>query len=132
MSNITDANGKPLESTPPKPQTAAGNGKSTGEMDVRTIPTGTLIWNLFLRAWDEKGMGMGMMQLEQLKAQQAMVADPPQLAELREQLKLAEHERFVLANELNVRFRDVDKARVDELGLELIDRTLGEPDEKSD
>jgi hypothetical protein len=117
----------------------AGSSKSNGiptpqteAVDVRRIPTGTLVWNLFLSAQAEQGLAGAIRQFQEIKKQQKMVADPPQLAQMIEHFKIAEHERYTIAKEINARFRDLDMRRCETLGLELFDPKVEhlEPEDK--
>lgn len=100
----------------------SGNGEAPRQMqDIRAVPTGTLVFNLIRVSVAELGMGNAIMAFEQEKKQQKMLIDPPPLSAMKEQFKSIEHDRFVMALELNRRFADMDMMRCAKLGIEIIE-----------
>ncbi|TAL41921.1 MAG: hypothetical protein EPN91_09585 [Salinibacterium sp.] len=109
---ILDQNEKPISN---------GANRKKDVHDVRTIPLGTLIFNLIRFAGEEIGIGNMIRQLEEIKLQQKMVADPPQLGALRKHLETLEEHRFICANEINARTAGIDKARLEACGITIED-----------
>jgi hypothetical protein len=124
MGLIEDANGNPMskdEETEEAPKNGA-NGKDTSKVtDIRTVPTGTLFYNLVLVAGKEQGAWAMIQQLEAMKAQQKMVQDPPQLTAMYAEFRHLEQSRFVMAQELNMRFKDFDMAFAARRGIEMFE-----------
>ncbi len=120
---LLDANEKPIQSAQAKEEAKNGHDHDSGKgkADVRTIPTGTLIYNLIRFTGEEIGMENVVHELEQVKLQQKMVADPPQLAPIRQHLAQLKEFRFVVANEINERFLTVDKMRLAQCGIEVVE-----------
>jgi hypothetical protein len=119
MGLIQDANGKPMSKDN---EPSNKNGKSQpGQVDIRTVPTGTLIYNLVLVAGKEQGAWAMIQQLEAMKAAQKVVGDPPQLTAMYAEFRNLEQSRFIMANELNVRFRDLDMAIAARRGIEIFE-----------
>lgn len=122
MSKLVDENNRPLQKEE-KPAASKNNGKSNSSvMDIRAVPTGTLIYNLILTTFDERAAGMVIGQMEQMKEVQKMVTDPPPLLMARAQLAQQEERRFAMASELNIRFLALDKQRIAECELEVLDK----------
>jgi len=114
---LTDKNGKPLNGAERKPPKNGQSGDSV--VDVRTVPTGTLIYNLVLTGSKELGARAMIQQLEMMKVQQKMVAEPPELAAMRAEHANLENARYVMAAELNARFKDFDAAFAARRGIEM-------------
>lgn len=118
MGMITDENGKKIDAEPTdgKPVT---NGQSHGPdiQDVRGLPTGTLIYNLIRVTGEEVGIEGFIHQMEAAKEAKKMVGEPPQLARAKEVYTAMCQRRFVFANELNQRFKDIDEARAAACGI---------------
>ena len=125
MSTILGADGKPT--TEPEAERPATNGHDKSETrDVRTVPTGVLIFNLCLCA---NGLQMNKMMLEQVTAemrQQKIIVDPPQVQQLKAVLEHQYMARDVMVGEINFRFRELDAQRVSKLEMEVVDRTAKE------
>ena len=121
MSRIVNQSGRPMEKELEKKEAPknGANKQEHGMLDIRTVPTGTLIYNLILATQDERGAGMAIHQMEMMKAQQKMVADPPQLENAKAAFVNHEQRRFALANEINIRFKASDESRVADLGMVL-------------
>lgn len=125
MGLIEDKNGKPLSDD--KEQSGDDNGKSNGArasggvMDVRTVPTGTLIYNLCLVTNREDGAFAMLQQLEQMKVTQKVVGDPPQLVAMHAEYQLLQEARYGMAAELNFRFKAMDIHRAKTLGVEIFE-----------
>jgi len=96
--------------------------------DLRSVRTGTLIFNLILASTVEQQMTMQVHQLARIKDQQNLVGDTPQAKQLMEQLQKVQVERYKLANEVNARFADHDARRAAQFDLE-IDEQLVEVNE---
>lgn len=136
MGLIEDANGNKLSepSNVDGPSNGA-NGKSTGDgpgggavTDIRTVPTGTLIYNLVLIAGKEQGAYAYIQQLEHAKTQQKILVDPPELTAMYNEFKHLEQGRYVMAQELNARFKDMDMAFAARRGIEIFEPGLpGQP-----
>ena len=131
MSSIVGPGGRPIEEKVSEEKDGAGahptNGKSNQELlDIRTVETGTLVYNLVLATQDERAVAMAVHQMEMMKAQQKMVVDPPPLEMAKQQFEIHEKRRFAMANELNQRFRAIDAARLAEAGIEVVDATTGD------
>lgn len=109
---LVDKNNNPLNEQ-------NGQNQEPAKRDARTLPTGTLIYNLIRFAGEEIGIENMIHQLEAIKQERKMVADPPQMAALKEHYKSLTQARFIVANEINERFESVDKARWAELGIEV-------------
>lgn len=120
---ITDENGNPLKSDQSEETQPDGEDRvgKISEQDVRTIPTGTLIYNLGKIAGREDGCMGRIEELEMIKAHQKMVQDPEELAMLKHHLPLLEHTRYVIASELNIRFKALDDALAKERGIEIFE-----------
>jgi hypothetical protein len=101
------------EEAPP----ATNGAAKKGIMDVRTVPTGQLIFNLIRAAGEEIGVGNAIQQVKAMKEQQKMVADPPQLEAMMNHLATMERYRYIIANEINERFKGIDQQRITELGI---------------
>lgn len=117
MSMITDENGKKIDAEPEaKP---GSNGQSHGPevQDVRGLPTGTLIYNLIRVTGEEVGIEGFIHQMEAAKEAKKMIVDPPQLARAKEVYTAMCQRRFIFANELNQRFKDIDEARALACGI---------------
>lgn len=120
--SLTDEHGRPLT----KEDDDKPNGKSKGgirreQVDVRSIPTGTLLWNLYLASNAEQMLIGQIHQLQVLKQMQKMVNDPPQMQQLVADYQNTERERYTIAREVNARFRDMDLSRCARLNIELYD-----------
>jgi len=128
MSTILGSNGKPLEDEVKKD---GPNGADKSEVqDVRTVPTGVLLFNLCLCS---NGMQMNRMTLDEMTRimkEQKVIADPPEVAYLKEALQHQLMARNVMVGELNYRFRDLDKKRLEEIQLEVVDRSDSPPAHK--
>lgn len=131
MGLIEDANGNPL-SEEEKP--VNGAKMQPKQVDIRTVPTGTLMYNLILVATKEQGAAAMIQQLEMMKAQQKMVQDPRELTAMYAELQNLEQSRYVMAQELNARFKDFDMAFAARRGIEIYEPgPVAEPDyEKGD
>lgn len=114
MSTLVDQNEKPI--------TNGQNGQSHGPetADVRTVPTGTLIYNLIRFTIDEIGLEGMVGHMLEAKEHHKMVADPPQLERAKEKLAQMQEARYIAAREINERLKDVDKARLDSLGIKVV------------
>jgi len=112
--SIVDQNEKPIPST-------NGANHSQDTHDVRSLPTGTLIYNLIRFTGEEVGLENVRHQLQMAKQQQKLVSDPPQLTALEEHLGSIQRARYIIAHEINERFADVDKMRVARLGIEIVE-----------
>ena len=112
---ITDKNGKPIDSDSPS------NGKKEEQkaVDVRTVPTGTLMYNLCLIASREDGAYAMLQQLEAQKVAQKSVTSSPDLLMMHEHYQALQHTRYGIAAELNFRFRDADLMHAEKLGVEM-------------
>lgn len=109
MGLIEDANGRPMsEEGAPANGSNGSSEESTAPVDIRTVPTGTLIYNLVLVAGKEQGAYAMIQQMEALKAEQRIVTDPPRLTAMYVELRNLEEARWVMAKELNIRFRSND------------------------
>jgi hypothetical protein len=117
MSTILDQNQRPIQSS------ENGQNKESSKVDVRTIPTGTLIYNLIRYTGEEIGIANTIHQIEAIKEQQKMVNDPPQLAAMRDHEKHVQAWRYLISVELNERFADIDNARLAGLSLSVVDLT---------
>ena len=129
MSPILGPDNKPVQSEPKETEKepVPKNGKSDkGFVDPRVVPFGTLVYNLDLAVFDEKMAGMAVANMLQMKAAQKIVADPPVLVQAKEDLGAHEIRRHAFANELNIRMRFIDAARIEEAGLEVEDLTKEE------
>ena len=140
MSNIVDPNNRPIETedkaeaeAPATEEKKGSNGESNqGVADIRAIPIGTLIYNLGLAILDERATGMAVQQMNQMKQEQKLVVDPPPLMMAKAHLEESEKRRFAFANEINIRFRDSDKRRIDESDLEVVNKVLEKEEEEAD
>lgn len=123
MGLISDENGKPMTTeTEEKAEETArpgSNGQSHGPevQDVRGLPTGTLLYNLIRVVGEEVGIEGFIHQMEEAKKAKKMVGDPPQLARAKEVYTAMCQRRFIFANELNERFKDIDAARAKACGI---------------
>jgi hypothetical protein len=137
MGLIEDANGNKMSepSNVDGPSNGA-NGKSTGDgpgggqtTDIRTVPTGTLIYNLLLVGGKEQGAYAYIQQLEHAKTQQKLVVDPPELQAMYAEFKNLEQARYTMAQELNVRFKEFDADIAKRRGIEIYEPNMpNEPD----
>jgi|SRR5690606_35790790 len=117
MSTILDKNARPISSE-------QQNGHSRqGTMDVRTIPTGTLIYNLIRYTNECMGLQGALQQFDLMRQQKLVVNEPPQITKIREHLEQAEACRYLISKELNDRFAEFDKGRIASLNLEVLDLT---------
>ena len=118
---LTDEHGKPLKAEADQKEAPPKNGESkkTGQQDVRTIPTGTLFYNLAKMASREDGCMAMIQQFEMMKAQQKMLEDPQPLAMAKQELDIIEQTRYIIARELNIRFAAIDVALAKERGIEI-------------
>lgn len=114
--SLVDANGNSMPQAEEAPPATNGAAKK-GIMDVRTVPTGQLIFNLIRAAGEEIGVGNAIQQVKAMKEQQKMVADPPQLEAMMNHLATMERYRYIIANEINERFKGIDQQRITELGI---------------
>lgn len=110
MSPITDANGNEVSS---KPEGGVEQG------DARRLPTGTLIYNLFRVATREDGAAAFIMHKEAEMHATKTVGKSPELEMMYKELAMLERDRFTLAIALNSRFRDVDLAYAEKIGVSL-------------
>lgn len=119
MGLISDENGKPMSSETEAQPKPGSNGQSHGPeiQDVRGLPTGTLIYNLIRVTGEEVGIEGFIHQMEAAKEAKKMVGEPPQLARAKEVYTAMCQRRFVFANELNQRFKDIDEARAKACGI---------------
>lgn len=117
MSSILGANGKPV-AEPEKDSPSTSNNREKSETrDVRTVPTGVLIFNLCLCA---NGLQLNRMTLDQVQMQmqqQKVIIDPPEVQQLKAILEHQYMARDVMVGELNFRFKDLDERRLAALGL---------------
>lgn len=113
MALIVDKNSNPM------PQTA--NGEADKDVfDVRAIPTGTLIYNLIRYTGEEVGLENMEHQLQAMKEQQKLVADPPQMVAIRARLQEIKERRYIIAKDINDRFADLDAAYRQKCGIEIL------------
>lgn len=118
--SITDEHGRPVSSgSNGKSETTEVAGIRKESVDVRSIPTGTLMWNLYLASNAEHALLSQIRQLQILKEAQKMVEDPPQMQKMIQDFHEAEQGRYTIAKELNARFHDRDMSRCSGLGIEL-------------
>jgi hypothetical protein len=134
MGLISDANGKPMTTeTEAKEEAKPGqNGQSHGPevQDVRGLPTGTLFYNLIRVVGEEVGIEGFIHQMEAAKISKKMVTDPPQLVRAKEVYAQMCERRFIFANELNQRFKDIDEARAKACGITVfVPKAAATPDE---
>lgn len=114
--SLVDAHGRPTSTEPqPKPDEQQPKGKA----DVRTLPTGTLMFNLIKYSAEEIGLENTLHLMKQKKEELKMVEDPPQMARLVEVLQHIGGIRYVLAMEMNTRFAEMDAAYCARVGVEL-------------
>lgn len=116
MSSLLDSNERPIQ---PEAAEKPANGKNHDQnvMDVRAVPTGTLLYTFVKTVMDETGVESFIHQMEAMKLQQRMVADPGELVRAKGVYHAMAQRRYVMARELNERFADLDKARRDALGI---------------
>lgn len=117
MSMITDENGNKIDA---EPEARPGsNGQSHGPeiQDVRGLPTGTLIYNLIRVTGEEVGIDGFIHQMEAAKESKKMIVDPPALARAKDVYMAMKQQVFIIANELNQRFKDIDEARAKACGI---------------
>jgi len=117
MTLITDENGKKHDSEPEARPGSNGQSHGPEVQDVRGLPTGTLLYNLIRVVGEEVGIEGFIHQMEAAKEAKKMVGDPPQLARAKEVYSAMCQRRFVFANELNQRFKDIDEARAVACGI---------------
>jgi hypothetical protein len=108
MSDLLD---KMKQTAQQAPQRAAPDPIPTEVADVRTIKTGILVYNLMRYTIDEIGLDNLKHQLEEVRAQQKMVAMPPQYDQIVAAHEDIKQRRWIIANEINLRFADIDDAR---------------------
>lgn len=114
--SLVDAHGRPTSAEPPpKPEEQLAKGKA----DVRTLPTGTLMFNLIKYSAEEIGLENTLHMMKQKKEELKMVEDPPQMARVAEVLQHIGGIRYVLAMEMNARFAEMDAAYCARVGVEL-------------
>ncbi len=123
MGLIKDEAGRDIVTDDAKPEAArpGSNGASAkpGRVDVRSLPTGTIIYNLIRVTGEEVGLENFIHGMEQQKAAQKLVGDPPQLAAAKQAYDQMVQSRFIFASVLNDRFKDVDAAYWARLGIEV-------------
>jgi hypothetical protein len=122
---LVDQNDKPIAAEPAVKE-AKGNGhaqKDPAVMDVRAMPTGTLVYNLIRQTCDEVGLENELNRMEAMKQMQRMVALPPQVQAQYDKIAAFHQEivrsRYIIAREINQRFADVDAMRREKEGVDL-------------
>lgn len=103
-----------------------GQSHSREIQDVRTVPSGTLFYNLAVVTAKEEAMGGMVQHIEMQKQQQKLLVDPPELVFLKSQLEHFMQMRYIIAQELNSRFKDLDEERCTKLGIQVM-KTTEEP-----
>lgn len=87
--------------------------------DVRTMTFGDLQVNLTMSLIEVHGISQAIQQLEMMKEQQKMVADPPQLAQVKQAGEEARYRVNVIKAEIDRRMHDIDQRRMAEYELEV-------------
>lgn len=92
------------------------NGKNPIEtpekIDVRMVPSGTLIYNLIRYSIEEIGIKSMLAQADQFKQANKLLVDPPQISAAREGLAGIEQARYAMATEINIRMASLDEMRI--------------------
>lgn len=84
----------------------------TDSIDIRTVPSGTLIYNLIRCTAEELGIEGMLHHHEMTKHQNKMIVDPPEVLRAKEMLTAMQNARYKLANEVNIRFQSADAMRI--------------------
>lgn len=127
MSTILGADGKPAAEPEPENRPSTNGHDKSETRDVRTVPTGVLVYNLCLCAG---GSQINKMTLEQMQMQmkvQKIIIDPPEVQHLRAVLEHQMMARDVMVGELNFRFKEIDEKRIASLDMQVVDRTDNPP-----
>lgn len=123
MSTILGADGKPVVEPETAKPVSNGQSKERSEVrDVRTVPTGVVVYNLMLTCFKLEMNKMTHDQMMHLMQQQKMIVDPPEVVHIRAAIENLSMARDVMMADLNARFKDIDEAHAVNLKAIVEDR----------